>query len=72
MLGDDYKLMIVQESYWNPVEQSRLNYKAINKRMRCTPGPQVKEKCYHPSVDLNKRYDNPSLTSYGQKLSCPT
>ena len=33
------------------------------------PGPWVKEKCYHPSVDLNKRYDNPSLTSYGQKLS---
>ena len=32
--------------------------------MRYASGLQVEEKCHHPSTDLNKRYDNPSLTSW--------
>ena len=52
--------MIAQESYQNVVEQNRFNYKTINKSTRYSVGHQVKEKCCHPSTNLNKYYDNPS------------
>ena len=58
------KLSITKETLWN--NAGLLNYKAGD---MC----QVikwKKNCYHPSADLSKHYDIPSLTSQGQILSC--
>ena len=58
------KLSITKETLWN--KAGLLNYKAGD---MC----QVikwKKNCYHPSADLSKHYDIPSLTSQGQILSC--
>ena len=42
--------------WWN--KEGLINYNATYKSTRYAPGHQMKEKCYHPSSDLNKFYDN--------------